>query len=113
MVNGPVGPRSSFGEMFFAHYGETRTTAPKLYNREQTYFHRHGYTSWDENGKDRPKWQRNEEYCKRIAQYTKERWENGTFFGTTGMKLTHKTHNKKEQKTMTIKDYANQLKNQI
>lgn len=110
MVNGPVGPRSSFGELFFAHYGETRTTAPKLYNREQTYFHRHGYTSWDENGKDRPKWQRNEEYCKRIAQYTKERWENGTFFGNTGMKLTHKTHNKKEQKTMTIKDYANQLK---
>lgn len=101
---------SEFGKLFFQRYGITKKDNSNLYAREITYYNRHGYTSWDENGNQRPKLQSTEEYRKRQSQSTKERWANGTFLGNTGMKLKYKPRNKKEQKTMTIKDYANQLK---
>ena len=77
-----------------------------MYAKELAYYSRHGHVSWDEYAK----LQYIEERRKHQSQSLKERWENGTFSGNTGMKLTHKPHHKKEQKTMTIKDYANQLK---
>ena len=97
---------SEFGKLFFQRYGIRKKDNHNLYAKEHAYYSRHGHVSWDEYAK----LQYIEERRKHQSQSLKERWETGTFSGNTGMKLTHKPHHKKEQKTMTIKDYANQLK---
>ena len=150
MPKGLDGPRSVFGELFFEHYGETCTTNRKLYEREQKYFYRTGYTSWDENrpktkigrkmgSKNSYKCTRSvpapelrcwSEFGKRFYEhygitkkdnanlYSKElkycmknghvSWDENLF--PEHPKLGTQIINKKGQNTMTIKDYADQLK---
>ena len=82
-------PTSEFGNAFFEHYGLTKKDNRNLYSKEIKYFMKTGHVSWDENITPKPA---------RLGL-------------PVGVKDSYKlTINKKEQNTMTIKDYANQLK---
>lgn len=71
---------SEFGKLFYEHYGITKKDNANLYSKELKYCIKNGHVSWDEN------------------------------LFPEHPRLGTKIINKKEQKTMTIKDYANQLK---
>lgn len=82
---GHVGPQSTFGKIFFDHYGFTSTKDLSLYNKEIKFYKRTGMPSWESK--------QVEEKIPEQKQVEKEQ-----------------KFQVKEQKTMAIKDYSNQLK---
>lgn len=123
LQKGPGGKESEFGKLFFQQYGITKKDNRNLYAKERMYFKNHGHVSWDENGNQLPKYWNTPEGHERRSEIMKTLWETGRHTGHTGypawnrglpsvnkIHKPYKKHNIKEQKTMTIKDYANQLK---
>jgi len=123
LPRGPGGKASEFGKLFFQHYGITKKDNSNLYAKEIMYLKNHGHVSWDETGNPLPKFWNTPEGHERRSEIMKNLWETGRTRGNTGnpawnrgmpslnkIHKPYKKHNKKEQNTMTIKDYANQLK---